>query len=79
MYLKAAQTGDATVRLMDGAVRRTATAERTPVTEFAHAVLDGDEGCAGHIATFKKMVAALSPVKDEHDYRRRQKWRAVRS
>ena len=51
MYLKAAQTGDATVRLMDGAVRRTAAAERTlPVAEFAHAVLDEGEGCADHIA-----------------------------
>ena len=52
MYLKAAQTGDATVRLMDDAVRRAATAERTTATEFAHVVLDGGAESADHIATF---------------------------
>ena len=65
MYLKATQTGGATVRLMDDAVRRTATAERTAATEFAHAVLEGGAGCADHVETFEKMGVALSPVKDD--------------
>ena len=67
MYLKAARAGDdATVRLMDEAVRRAATAdERTTAAEFAHVVLDGGAESADHIGTFEKMVVALSPVQGD--------------
>ena len=65
LYLKAARTGDAAVRLMDEAVRSAATAERTAATEFAHVVLDGGAESADHVDTFEKMVVALSPVKSD--------------
>ena len=65
MHLKAAQTGDATVRLIDEAIRRAATSDRTPATEFAHAVLEGGAESAGHVETFEKMVVALSLVKGD--------------
>jgi hypothetical protein len=60
MYLKAARTGDATVRLVDEAVRRAATTERTEATEFAHVVLESGAESADHLETFERLVVALS-------------------
>ena len=65
MYLKAARTGDATVRLVDEAVRRAATSERTEATEFAHAVLESGAESADHLETFERLIVALSPVRDD--------------
>ena len=65
MYLKAARTGDATVRLIDDAVRHAATDERTDATEFAHVVLEHGAESADHFESFEKLVVALSPVHDD--------------
>lgn len=78
MYLKAAKTGDAAVRLMDGAVRRTATAERTAATGFAHAVLDGGAECASAPTTSKPSRGwswHCRLLKTTHGCRHWQKWR----